>query len=153
MNKLHFTTDEVYCDKCQQPITKFIRHCFIWSRKQCQEQNYCMRCIAKIKDQGIVMEERNIGVVEMLPEDAFMIFYRPPILTPSTNMTVFEAADKQLGDEKVIDKTNQCHNKNFMIDSDYKPFNIKSLEDKDDGLLFKMIEDKKQKVNKDEKSL
>lgn len=105
MNKNYFTTENVDCSYCRQPIEKIIIHCYCWTKKRCIKETYCINCYNKMKNIYIVMEKKTIILVDDYPDDSIPIVNRPPVLATSRDMTVFEVADKQVADESVIDKT------------------------------------------------
>jgi len=112
---------------------------YYWRKKGYESKFFCNHCLNnKRKSFGIVEEERLVLFVNDLPNDAEPIFIRPPTISDSSlNKSVYDIANKQLGDEKVVDKTQHCHNPNFMKDSNYVEFDIKSLEQKDKPIQLK----------------
>jgi len=124
-NKLYFSNDSVVvCDCCQNPIKKVVFHCFIWQRKHTHERLYCIECQDNIKDEGKVMEEREVLLVNILPYDAYQIFFRPPTLINS-NTPLSQLADRQYDSEDTVDRTVHCRNPSFMKDPRFKPFKLK----------------------------
>ena len=105
MNRNYFTKDNSVCAMCKQIIRKVGIHCYCWTKKQCIEEAYCIRCYNKIKTNFIVLEKKTVIFVEECPDDSLPVLNTPPVLTNSKDLTVFEAADKQLSDEVVKDNT------------------------------------------------
>jgi len=81
-------------------------HITFWRLKHFSTKLLCEDCTSNIQDLGIVEEKKLILFTDVLPDDAVPIFLNPPVLKDSKNdLTLFEAATKQIGDETKEDKT------------------------------------------------
>lgn len=104
-NKNYFSKDKVFCVRCRQQIEKIAIHTYCWNRKASTEETYCIKCFEKIRSAYVVLEKKTVILVEMLPDDCIPVVNRPPILANCKDMSLFEAADRQLGNESVKDNT------------------------------------------------
>lgn len=155
----HYFSDEIdnYCEKCNKIIEKIVFHCTVWWKKQTYEKTYCIKCIDKVKTEGIVMEERNVLISKTLPSDTYQVFIRPPTLIDG-NRSLSDLSIQQVGDEVVKDETVHSHNPDFMKDPQFKPFDKTKVLEKDkpmntqDGLdLFGMLAESKPAIEHDGK--
>lgn len=104
-NKNYFSKDKAECVRCRQPIEKLTIHSYCWNKKACIEETYCVRCFEKTRTAFIVLEKKTVILVDVLPDDCLPVLNRPPVLASSRDLSLFEVADKQLGDESIKDNT------------------------------------------------
>lgn len=106
MNNNYFTEDvELFCNNCKQPINKILIHCFEWGRNEATEAIYCKQCYKKINQIGKVLEKKVVLVVPTLPQDAFPVLLRPPVLKDGA-ISLFEAVNQKVAPaDEIVDKT------------------------------------------------
>jgi len=122
------------CSKCLKFVTDFLFIQKTYTRKHKTERYFCKTCINKIPRLPNIYESTILAlVVDILPVDAFPVFDAPPVLSsPPGSPDCFLSAQPSKDGERVIDKTFQSRNRDFMIQNDAKkPNQIEALYDKD----------------------
>lgn len=134
--KKYYYLGVIPCNNCYQLINYilFIERNF--SNKAKTTRYFCKNCISNRKEipkkySDIIM----CLVVDEIPKDAFPVFDSNPVLSNfKGEETVFEMT-KNFSGERIIDKTIQSHNKDFMI-MDKISSEHKLLEDIKNKKLF-----------------
>jgi hypothetical protein len=136
-NNSIFTNDIIKCEKCKSQ-DKVMAYLIYWRKKDFTEILLCGHCIDKKLNQfGIVVEKKLIIVTDKLPSDSVPIFLRPPTLQHSKrNISVFEAADRQLDNEVTIDRTKLAGRETIFGARIGSP-DMKLLKEKDEELTLK----------------
>jgi len=126
--------ENIYCTKCNIEISEVMIHCDIFTKKEKIDHHFCRNCFKEAKNSnklGEVSEFKIIILTKNIPEDSIPFIIRPPSLRPCYDTDVFRAAYEKLDSEKVIDRAWRSRLKGFMIDQDYKAFDIKEDNKKD----------------------
>ena len=110
-NKQYVTVDSQKCGVCRgmiQPFQKFLFQTKYYTadkRKPVTEHIYCLACLEIHRFSGDMENNILITVVEdVMPED-IPVFWTAPRLSTRKNETVFTAAETQLDQEEIVDKT------------------------------------------------
>jgi hypothetical protein len=132
MNKNYFSIDEDnnYCDKCKKQ-KKMLFYIIFWRKNSFSTKLLCENCTKNIQDFGFVDEKKLIIFTHTLPEDAIPVFLNPPKLKESkNNLSVFDAAVRQVGEEITVDKT-VLANRGSWVGAKIGNYDKKLLESKD----------------------
>lgn len=144
--KLYYsgTTKQYYCDEdslqcthCNGEIEEIMVLTVIYTSKGKLEELYCRNCWNNAKHNkklGNIAEFKLVVIGDVMPDDCVPCLITKPRLQSSNKYDLFSAATDNMPCEKVIDRAWRSKDPNFMIDPNYKPFDMKILEKKDKPL-------------------
>lgn len=130
--KYYCINDDYKCKECGKKISNIIIVNYSYGYKSSEVNTYCYDCRKKIKDLRIVDIRQLAMLVTRVPHNlnAYPIIPNPPKLKQGAGcLSTFQAAS--IESEITIDRTEQCHNPNFMKDPEFQPYDISRLEQKD----------------------
>ena len=134
MNKQYFSDDKFICSQCNYDLKKLMFMVITWAKKRSHTKTYCKKCYGSLRPVRETTEHNMVLLPDSLPIDAIAIFFKVPGFSNINGLDLFRAADMDIRSEETLDKTNQCHNPNFMKDPQFKPYD-KSLHLEKDELL------------------
>jgi hypothetical protein len=91
------------CINCKNPIDRFMIHASFFDKREKWASNYCQRCFDNIRESSLVTQFK-IVIIEDIPTDSILVPENPPELGKG-ELSVFEMADRQTQNEKVINNT------------------------------------------------
>lgn len=133
----------VICPSCDKIVERVVM--LITNAKNNNTVYCCLSCFIKSEVRGDYLSIKKALLVDTLPKDAKPVLnlgFDIQTIRESTQ-SVFQAVRQSEHGERVLDKTFQCHNPDFMIQSDAK--NPSQLGD--DGALRIAVEDQRIEVN------
>ena len=84
--------EKVVCTRCGSEPEKMFFQISSWTKKSHQVNNFCEKCVRKMKYTGLVDVARPVFIVREVPMGSIPIFERPPVLTQRNDDTVWSAA-------------------------------------------------------------
>lgn len=162
MNKQYFSDEKRKCSACNNDLEKVMFMVITWGKKRSHTTTFCNRCYKARRPVRETTEHNMVLLPDIMPDDVIPIFFKVPTMCNVKGLDVYKAADIQIGREEVIDKTNHCHNKDFMKDPDYVEFDKKRMlkekdtplkEDEGLNLLDEISKSKPILTNKEKKML
>lgn len=100
--KKYYCPDPGKCTNCDDEIENVMAHVRFWNKKESWSSNYCLSCFGHIKGHALVKEGFTVAC-RYPPKDAHPVLQRPPQLTNSNEISVFDAA--KLESKKTVDRT------------------------------------------------
>lgn len=110
----YFCQQNVICDLCNEPINKLMFLLTQYSKRYKNVQTICLACLYRTKNTGVLNELRKVILHKKIPRDSTLVLIKPhPLKDSKNNMTVFEVADRQIGNETIINKTRYANKESF----------------------------------------
>jgi len=104
-NEYFYVADELFCDKCNKPLSKVFAHCSLFGKGWSYKFNYCLDCYKDASHVGVVENHIPCVLVSELPSGCKPVVYERVGLVEGKYKDVFEAAvGKDVGCE-VVDNT------------------------------------------------
>jgi len=126
--------DELSCNGCNKDIENILILHHSFTKKKFIEQTYCLDCIPKIKNKGIVDEFKTCIIINKEREDLIPCFINPPILTNFKGLSTFNITEILNNSEaQIIDYTLISGRKEQNSIDEYNQ-NMKLLEKRDEML-------------------
>jgi len=109
----YITRKPAACQQCNQELQNGGVSVLSYFKKRVgippQYRFLCVPCSNDIEDKlvtgGGICQLRLVLLVDTVPKDAVYVYEKPPNMVGTSDKSVFDAAVKQLADEKTVDKT------------------------------------------------